>query len=164
MLQSDSLHEYIGSILAAVTGGNAFLRALYNANLFLGKAEAGLVASHGRQLLEGYMKAASLSYSLGYTRFKLIPKVHMLAHFVLLMEEASRTRTWCLSPLSYSCQMDEDLVGRCSAMSRTSSIRTVHQRTLRKYLVNVKFHLQQEPRECKKALRAEPSKRQKLTR
>lgn len=39
------------------------------------------------------------------------------------------------NPLTYSCQMDEDLVGRVSAFSRVVSSRTIHERTLSRYQV-----------------------------
>lgn len=156
---SSQLRNYTRAILTALSAGNSFLRELYNANLFLGKLQSEMIAAHGRGLIDGYCKAANLSYAMGKTRFKLVPKLHMLARIVMNMEQGSKTRAWSLSPLAYSCQLDEDLVGRTSAMSRSTDIRSVHTRTLRKYLCSVKFHLHnKEP--CKKPrdLRAEPAK------
>ena len=40
-----------------------------------------------------------------------------------------------ISPLAFCTQLDEDFIGRVSSMSRMVSIRTVHERTLKKYQV-----------------------------
>ena len=143
VVRENSVHkEYTTCILNALRSGNAFLSRLFRANLFMGKAETAELASFGRQLLDHYIAAANLSYKLGRARFKLIPKLRMFCHVVMHLEYGSTTREWSLSPCVYMCQQDEDLTRRTSAISRTCSIRKVHERTLRKYLVTVQVNLQ----------------------
>ena len=132
---------YCTFILNALQGANDFLRLLYHGGLFLTKDETRRAACLGRQLLSNYERSAACSFSLAKPRFKITPKLHLFCHIVLHLEFAHCHRSWCLSPLAYACQLNEDLVGRTSAMSRACSVRTVHEKTLRKYLVSVKLNL-----------------------
>lgn len=163
VLQATSLHkEYTTCILNAICSGNKFLSRLFRANLFMGKVETQELASFGRQLLDHYTTAANLSYRMGRTRFKLIPKLHKLCHVIMHLEHASSSREWCLSPCVYMCQQDEDLTGRTSSMPKSCSIKNVHERTLRKYLVTVQLNLHATDASTKRKLsseRAEPSKK-----
>lgn len=133
--------EYIEAIYSACSASNEFLRCLYGADLFMPRSVTGRAAACGRKILEQYSKAASIAYSLSKTRFKLTPKYHLFCHVVMNLETAHRTRRFSLNPMAYSCQMDEDLVGRTSTMSKACSIRRVHEQTLRKYLVAVRLNL-----------------------
>ena len=130
-------------MLAAVSAGNAFLSRLYHSHLFLSKQEAGDCSENGFKLMTSYLKLASIAYGLELTRFKIIPKLHILFHLVERLHWAflGRSEGGCLNPISYSCQMDEDLVGQVCQWSRSQSIRVVHERTIRAYLVNFRLHL-----------------------
>lgn len=134
---------YIETMLAAVGAGNAFLSRLYHSHLFLSKQEAGDCSENGFKLMTSYLKLASIAYGLELTRFKIIPKLHILFHLVERLHWAflGRSEGGCLNPISYSCQMDEDLVGQVCQWSRSQSIRVVHERTIRAYLVNFRLHL-----------------------
>ena len=133
--------SYLMTIHRALKAGNGFMRRLYNSHLFLRKPEAKHVALEGRSLLTQFSLAANAAFALGYCRFKFTPKYHMLSHIVLLLERGSVELPWTLSPISYSCQLDEDLVGRVSKVSTTRSSKLIHEGTIRKYLVNVRLHM-----------------------
>ena len=133
---------YLESIHKALHSGNEFLRRVYRCHLFLRRPETRHLAYHGNEILKNYCLAANHAHALGKTRFKLIPKLHMFCHMVRILELSSKTQKWTMSPAAYMCQMDEDLVGRISTMSQTTSIRTVHEQTIRKYLVTVRLNLQ----------------------
>ena len=133
--------HYLKAIHSALSGLNKFFHNLYNAHLWMRRPEAKHTAQHGRAVLENYLRAASHALRLKFTKFKLIPKHHMLCHVIRVLEQSSVNQKWTLSPVASMCQQDEDLVGRVSALSRACDIRTVHERTLRKYLVKVQLLL-----------------------
>lgn len=139
-----SNQDYLHVIYQALVAGNEFLRKLYHAHLFMRRPETRHIAKHGRALLTFYTEAVQKAFGLGKARFKLAPKLHMFCHVIRVLEQSSVSSTWTLCPVAYSCQMDEDLVGRICTLSRTASSRCVHERTLRKYLVNVNVALKQE--------------------
>ena len=70
-------------------------------------------------------------------RFKTVLKVHMLAHFVHDLYEASYRQQPLLNFLTLSCQLDEDFIGRVAFQSGQVSVRSVHYRTLQRFLVNL---------------------------
>lgn len=151
--------DYVESIYMALSAGNNFLRLLYSADLFMPQSLTQRVAACGRQLLSQYLRAASIAHSLSKTRFKLIPKFHLFCHIVMNLEATSdsKNRSFCINPLAFSGQLDEDLVGRASGMSRTCSIRRVHEQTIRKYLVAVRLNLPNHGQ--KRPLSSEPAER-----
>jgi len=138
--------KYLECIHLALKEGNEFMRRVYRCHLFLRRPEARHLASHGFQLIEKYMLAANHAYALSSTRFKLSPKLHVLWHLVNRLHVSSQTQLWIFSPIAFSCQMDEDLVGKVSSISKSCAIRTVHERTLRKHLVKVNLTLQSTPK------------------
>ena len=148
---------YVTAIWEALVSGNDFLRRLYRGHLFLGKIEAKRLAKQGRLLLTHYNLAAQHAYSLGYCRFKFAPKQHAFSHVVHRLE-ASCSLEWTLNPCSYMCQLDEDVVGQVSTLSKSCSIRRVHENTLRKYLVKVRLCMTPEPEGRAKASRVKQSK------
>ena len=86
--------------------------------------------------LRTFNRLASKSFELGWPRFKMTCKLHMVAHVAhQLREDASRG--WVLNPLSASCQMDEDMIGRVCFIARSCPAKTLHNRVLQKYLVNL---------------------------
>lgn len=147
---SRTLEDYIGphrvyleKILEALSGGNAFLSQLYRSHLFLSRAEARECSRNGFKLISSYLHVATIAHRLDLTRFKITPKLHICFHLVDRLYQASLegSRTLCLNPVSFSCQLDEDLVGQVSTWSRAQSIRVVHERTIRAYLVNLRLQL-----------------------
>ena len=133
---------YLRAIHGALVGGNGFLSTMYRGHLFLSPAEALECSQYGARLLQCYLEAASYAHACDLTRFKVTPKLHIAFHLVdRLHKEGLRGRE-TLNPVSWSCQMDEDLVGRVCTWSRAQSIRAVHTRTIRAYLVNLRPHLQ----------------------
>lgn len=101
-----------------------------------------MASGHGSRLLKSYFKAARGAHDLGLLRFKITPKLHMCLHLVDRLYRGGVLGKETLNPISWSCQMDEDLVGYVCTWSRSQSIRAVHHRTVRAYLVNLRLHLE----------------------
>ena len=132
-------HEHhLVTIYEGMCECNAFLSGLYHQPLWILPSDAWVLATHAIKFLESHNKAASYAlHTLALPRFKTVPKVHMLAHFVHDLYEASYRQQPLLNFLSYSCQLDEDFIGRIAFQSRQVSVRTVHYRTLQRFLVNL---------------------------
>lgn len=115
---------------------NAMFRVLYRSGAFLGESEALFVAEQGLSFLQCYASMASSLYQEGKQWcFPLYPKLHQFHH--LLLETRFLAISVKLAPnvMMWSCQLDEDIVGRTSKLSRRVNIRKVAQRSLDRFLV-----------------------------
>jgi hypothetical protein len=121
--------------LHTVKALNMAMSELYQSNLWLSTAEAKQIADAGLVFLQGFSKLAGLCHKDNKFRYPLRPKLHICHHiFAGLLHE---TRCcFVLNPLSESCQMDEDFIGRTSRISRWVSPRLVALRTMQRYLNN----------------------------
>ena len=79
--------------------------------------------------MKAFNHAAAEAVNLGVSRFKIMPKFHFFAHLVHYMRKACSKGDPSLNVLAYSCQLDEDFIGRISGQSRQVSIRAVHEFT-----------------------------------
>ena len=130
--------NYIQAILSGLKASNMFFRTLYRANLWLSTADRDILIQSLAEVLSSFKVCARYSFRvLQITRWKFQPKYHMLSEvrFQLLVDKENSIRS--ISPLSFSCQMDEDFVGRVSQMSRMVSSRRVHTKTLERYKLAV---------------------------
>ena len=115
---------------------NTALSFLYNAPLFLDRSEALFVSSYGMFFLQAYTALATDCYEKGRAHlFPLFPKCHAVHHCWKTMDEDSLAHGFAMNPLTASCQMDEDVIGRVSRVSRRVNIRLTAQRTLQRHLM-----------------------------
>ena len=69
-------------------------------------------------------------------RFSIIPKLHMMAHSAMnLQNQASTGAGWVMNPMSQGNQIQEDFIGRPSRISRRVNIRSVHKSLLMRVLI-----------------------------
>lgn len=118
-----------------IGSANCFMRCLYHSALFLTPDEREYLLETGHKAIQCFHKLAARSFNMGYTRWKYMPKFHMLGEILYTLEVERRKNLPSMSPLVYTTQQDEDFVGKVAAMSRAVSIRTVHARTLSRYLI-----------------------------
>ena len=138
---------YKSSIFNAVQAANRFLSILYRSGLWLIPSVARDAVKSGMAFCMHYRECSELAYQENKTRFKLPPKYHAYVHIVHgLMEQlgklplsilTSDELACILNPLCQSCQMDEDMVGHIAALSRSSVAKTVHEKTIGMYLLNL---------------------------
>ena len=126
---------FFQDILKTIKSANVFMKCLYHTALWLTSQERTTLLESGRQCIEGFEKCANRAFALDMTRFKFQPKIHMWAELLFTLEKEKLDGVASLSPLAFATQVDEDMVGKVSAMSRMVNIRTVHSRTLNKYQV-----------------------------
>lgn len=127
---------YLSLCATAAVNLNEFFSCLHNAPLFLSGNEATYLAGKGMTFLKIYARLALDLFREGRPHlFALYPKIHVIHHFLWDMRQEAGDHNLSLHPLSAACQMDEDLVGRVSRLSRRVNIRAVIQRTLERYLI-----------------------------
>lgn len=115
---------------------NAALSFLYNAPLFLEENECRYIADRGMFFIQAYTDLAQRCFNLGRPHlFPLFPKVHAAHHCWHTLQSQADLHHYGLNPLRAACQMDEDVIGRVSRVSRRVSIKTVARRTLERHLL-----------------------------
>ena len=137
----DPSDEYITSIYMALRSANEFMRGLYSHGLWLRRHEALRLVEHGFQFVANYVQAAYEALFHSRTRFKLAPKLHAFLHILGYMCDAlAKSTDWVENPITWSCQGDEDFVGKISSLSLSVAVKTSHTRTMLKYATNVWQH------------------------
>lgn len=63
------------------------------------------------------------------------PKLHSMHHMMVRLRDDATSLGYSQNCLATSCQLDEDLIGKVSRLSRRVSIRATAERTLGRYLV-----------------------------
>lgn len=122
--------------LGAVKGVNTFFSFLFRSQVFLTQAESLYLAGLGFRFLKTYGELAMEMYRAGRPwLYPLYPKLHIYHHALVKLKVDAEEKSKAINPLVWSCQMDEDIVGRASRLSRRVSIRTVMKRTFERYLV-----------------------------
>ena len=122
---------------------NSLMRGLYHAGVWIPSATAAALASRGFQFLSSYTRLAKISFQRRLQRFCLIPKLHFVHHLIWELHQQSLVADWCLSPLAFSVQMQEDFIGKPSRISRRVSAKQKQSlRTLQRVLLSMfaEFH------------------------
>ena len=134
---------YCTCILAACKHAGGFLKTVYHAGLWMTRLQAKRAVYDGFAFLQKYSQCAQIAFANSKTRFKLSPKLHAFAHLVVelkahLGKVKGLSCIHCIpSPLAESCQMDEDFVGRVSALARTSPPASVHKQCINLFLMSL---------------------------
>lgn len=119
------------SLEAAVVMDEA-LHTLYSSDLWLDKNLAQEVGQKGLRHLALYQQMAATCFHAKTALYVLMPKSHVCNH--LFLELAECQTEYILNPLAHSVQVDEDMVGRCSRVSRRVSPLQVVKRVLERCL------------------------------
>lgn len=123
--------------LAATKSLNALFGILYRADAFLTTSECEQVVSNGMIFLSAYSKMARAQYAVGRPwNFPLYPKLHAFHECLLTVHGDGRRSGTAANPLLFSCQVDEDVVGRSSRLSRRVNVRLAMLRTLERFLIS----------------------------
>ena len=123
---------------------NAWMRMLHSGEAWLSREEANRTNLAGRHFLDCYGRLAHICHSRSELKFGLVPKVHMLWHIIHNMIVQTRKHGFCENPLSESCSIDEDFIGKFCQLTRSVSPRLRVQRALERYLTHVQLLWQRE--------------------
>lgn len=115
---------------------NAMFSCFYQAGFFLNKAEGLYCFGCGMEFLSTYAYVARAMFDGGRpSLWPLYPKLHFMHHMLLQLKEQTQQHGFSQNPVSTACQMDEDVIGKVSRLSRRVSIRTTMQRTMDRYVI-----------------------------
>ena len=115
---------------------NAMFSNFYQGGFFLEKSEAMYASGCGLEFLATYAFLARKMFENNQpSLFPLYTKLHAMHHMILKVRDEALQFGFAQNPMGCSCQMDEDVVGRISRLSRRVSIRTVMVRTMNRYLI-----------------------------
>ena len=118
---------------------NLWMSSLYKGGLFISKMEAERLCRAGWHFMSGYSRLAMITFQEKSPKFSLIPKLHMFWHLVKAMDIDRINGDWILNAMCESCSVEEDLIGRYCYLTRHVSPRARVQRSLERYLVQVKL-------------------------
>ena len=120
--------------MEAVKTLNRFVRMLYELDAWLSPQQAVLAGQIAFQFLRRYQASAFAALQRKEALFILQPKLHVVQHMALELLEQGSQGLMAMNPLIFSNQMNEDVIGKASRLSRRVSARTVIQRVLERYL------------------------------
>jgi len=132
-----STKQYFHDIWSMIRAANSFMSCIYNGALWLSAGERDHLLKSGGILVNLYPKCAQRAFDMKHTRWKFMPKFHLFGEILFRYEKEKRSNLPSMNVLAFCTQQDEDFVGRVSVMSRNVSVRTVHSRTLGRYLVSL---------------------------
>eukprot|EP00438_Fugacium_kawagutii_P002514 Skav233516 [mRNA] locus=scaffold6977:20238:21350:- [translate_table: standard] len=92
-------------------------------------------------MLNGYAWLARWCLDNGMVAFAMVYKIHAWKHEALELFNAlkNKTATTFINPLIHSCELNEDVIGRLSRLSRRVDSRLMEKRCLELFLVKCRF-------------------------
>lgn len=126
---------------SAAMHARAFHALLYDHGAWLPVKCAWVLYHHIHKFQEAYNGLAYLSMrEFQYTGFAKTGKFHQLSHvkFDLLQQLLNPGQEWVSSPNLYSCEMNEDVIGKISRLNRKVSSQRSAERTFQLYLTKSK--------------------------
>ena len=111
-----------------------FLSKSYKAAVWIWHTDAVEISSHGFRFLALLGKAARSAFDQGRALFYYTPNCHRLHHLFYLEWDQAQISEWVLNVAVFSCQIEEDYIGRPSRVSRRVAPQRVIQRTLERTL------------------------------
>ena len=120
---------------------NLSIRTLYRGGLWLDQHLAQTASTSGLNFLKSYGRLVALTLAADRDRFPVTPKLHMLHHLFLSLQQSSARNAWSLSMVATSVQQDETFVGIQGRASRRVGPTYTALRTLQRYLADAAEHL-----------------------
>ncbi|CAK9113127.1 unnamed protein product [Durusdinium trenchii] len=125
------MREVVEVLVWASHACDRYWRTIYREGVWLNRSVAQQVVQDGWRFTDGYMTLASLTSKLSLRLFKVRPKLHMMCHLQLDMEDMLATGPeYILNMSVHMCWADEDFVGRCSRISRRTHVLTASTRCI----------------------------------
>ncbi len=130
------LHSWNAEAEAAYSINICFQK-LFKAPLWIPRDEAKEICKHASKYFELYQALAWQASQEGRALFLFNAKVHMLSHLFRNLEWETELSDFCLNIMVWGVQLDEDLVGKASRLTRHVSSKPAFtiQRTLQRWLI-----------------------------
>ena len=110
------------------------VRILYSRDVWLSQEDALEAANSGLKFVSLYGMLALKSWQQSRALFPHVPKEHGLEHLFFELRYLAKRHEFTMNPAVFSCQMDEDYIGRVSRVTRRTSAQQVVQRTIERSL------------------------------
>ena len=139
--QNEAHVQLLELMRSAAMHARAFHALLYDHGVWLPVKCAWQLYHHIHEFLEAYNGLAYLSLRVyGYTGFSKTGKFHQLSHvkFELRQQLLNPGQQWVCSPNLYSCEMNEDIIGKICRLNRKVSSQRSAERTFQNYLTKSK--------------------------
>ena len=114
---------------------NIAMSFMYSSGYWLERTKAVKLGKWLQVFVYCYGHCASIAFSEGKNRWALIPKLHFIHHEAVRLMHAPEHLKWLVSPLATSNQIQEDMVGRPSRLSRRVAVPQLHRRVLDRSLI-----------------------------
>ena len=139
-VKTEGSHYWQIPILDVIHGvlcmGLEFYRILTTHGLWLTRACAATAYEKGQAVITGYSWLANWTMMNHFNLFSLKPKLHFYKHVVLdLKLQLDRGNVRVLSPISWECSQNEDMIGLISRLSRRVDSKVVTRRCLQFFSV-----------------------------
>lgn len=110
---------------------------MYLSPLWIPSARAKKISDHGMRYLKLYAQLASKANQEGKPLFLYNAKIHMLTHVLWNLGWESEMADSCMNPMIWGVQLDEDLIGKASRITRHVSATPYFTmfRTLQRWLI-----------------------------
>ena len=129
----------VRALTQSLESARAFWKILHSHGLWLDVSCAQLLQHHLSRMLRAYKRAAFECHQLSIPGFGLKPKLHGLHHLSQDLRTQIRAGVpLVLNPMIYSCESNEDAVGKVCRLSRKVSARLVTRRVFDRVLVKTK--------------------------
>ena len=130
-----------------------FFDLLHSHGLWLHPPCAQRAQHHLSVMLRGYKFCAAESHRSGVFAYGLKPKIHALHHVNKELLRQLRLKVpLVLSPMIYSCESNEDNVGRISRLARRVSSRTCNARVFDRVMFKTKALLKRKFLPCNRSM------------
>ena len=132
--------EVLETMNRAARAGDDWTKASYKHGIFLTRRCALALYREERRFLLNYNKLSHIClHTLKFPGYALKPKIHMLAHTAWEQHQwLVQGLEWIPSPIIFSCEANEDMVGRVSRLARRTHQRTTSHVTLEMFLIKSK--------------------------
>ena len=109
---------------------------MYKHGLWLRRACAQNLYLRLMSVLSGYQYLAQHALTMGMTFYALKPKFHAIHHVAYELRVAVLTDAKLIpNPITWNCEMGEDLIGRVCALSLKVSVTTISKRVLQRHFL-----------------------------
>ena len=141
-LKDASHRRLLSAMKQCLNSAVVFFAILHTHGIFLTRDCAQRAQHHMAIMIRGFKACAQETLRLGVPAFGLKPKLHACHHISEEMRHALRSQApVVVNPLLYSCESNEDMVGRISRLARRVSARLVNKRVMDRLMYKMKVLL-----------------------
>ena len=132
----EGCHELLSCMSRTCEAMLEIFRIIHSHKLFLERPCANLVYVSIMRTLRGYKKLGLMALTMNMRAFILKPKTHALHHVAVSIRKGLEAgQPLILNPEAHACEMNEDMIGRVSRLSRRVGARLMDKRVLERYFL-----------------------------